>query len=281
MLIQQRVTPIQSPPQGCGTVKVGFDASDCSNKSIYRGILTGYNKAFLVDDSQRRRLIAEDPNSAEILKPILRGRDIRRYRARWAGHWLIATHNGYGEVPAVCVDEYPAVRRHLDQFYNRLERRYDKGRTPYNLRNCAYHAVFGQEKLFWMHMSPTGRFAYSHRESIYCNQKAFVVSGTYLKYLCAILNSDLVTWYVTNTAVTTGMGLIQWDKFVVETIPIPCSSTEQRRSVVEVVDRILRIKKTASTPDTAELEKQLDRLVYTLYDLTDKEIGFVSGSTRI
>ena len=259
----------------------GTPLKDWDDISIYYGIKTGYNRAFIIDTATRDRLVAEDPRSDEIVSPILRGRDIQRYRASWAGLWLIATHNGYDDVPAVRIDEYPAVRRHLDQFYDRLEKRYDKGSTPYNLRNCAYHAVFGQEKLFWMHMSPTGRFAYSHRESIYCNQKAFVVSGTSLKYLCAILNSHFVTWYVTNTAVTTGMGLIQWDKFVVETIPIPSASTEQRRSVVEMVDRILRIKKTGSTPDTTELENHLDRLIYTLYDLTEKEIGFLCGSTTI
>ena len=260
---------------------VGTPLKDWNDISIYYGIKTGYNSAFIIDSVTRDRLVADDPRSEEILKPILRGRDIQRYRARWAGRWLIATHNGHGDVPAVCIDEYPAVRRHLDQFYHRLEKRYDKGRTPYNLRNCAYHAVFDQEKLFWMHMSPTGRFAYSNRESIFCNQKAFVVSGTSLKYLCSILNSHLVTWYVTNTAVTTGMGLIQWDKFVVETIPIPTASEGQRRSVVEMVDRILRFKKTRSTRDTTELENQMDRLIYTLYGLTEKEIGLVSDSTTI
>ena len=124
--------------------------------SIYRGILTGYNAAFIVDKSTRDALVATDPKSAELLKPILRGRDIARYRANWAGLWLIDTHNGYAGVPAVRVDDYPAVKGHLNGFFERLKRRQDQGITPYNLRNCAYHEEFRKPKLFWMHMAPHG-----------------------------------------------------------------------------------------------------------------------------
>ena len=85
--------------------------------SIYYGIKTGYNPAFVVDDETKASLIAEDAKSSEILKPILRGRDIKRYRAQWAGLWLINAHNGYSGVPPITVDDYPAIKRHLDRFY--------------------------------------------------------------------------------------------------------------------------------------------------------------------
>ena len=128
---------------------------------INRGILTGYNEAFIIDDKTKNALVAADPKSADIIKPILRGRDIRRYRARWAGKWLIATHNGYGDVPGINASGYPAVKVHLDQFYPQLQKRQDKGGTPYNLRSCAYYEEFTKEKLIWMDMSPEARFAYS------------------------------------------------------------------------------------------------------------------------
>ena len=176
---------------------------------INYGIKTGYNTAFIIDSEMRAEIIAQDPKSDEIIKPVLRGRDIQRYQAQWAQLWLIDTHNGYGDVPPINIDDYPAVKTHLNKFYERLVLRHDKGLTPYNLRNCAYQAQFKKEKLFWMHMSPRGRFAYSDSE-IYCNQKAFLLTGYSLKYLCAILNSILVTWFIRNTAVTTGMGLTQW-----------------------------------------------------------------------
>ena len=114
------------------------------------GIKTGYNKAFIIDDATKRTLVDKDPNSADIIKPVLRGRDIRRYQAKWAGRWLITTHNGYGHFPPVAISNYPAVKAYLDRSYPQLEKRQDKGRTPYNLRNCVYYKDFAKEKLFWM-----------------------------------------------------------------------------------------------------------------------------------
>ena len=244
--------------------------------TINYGIKTGYNDAFVIDDSTRQALVVEDPNSAEIIKPVLRGRDIQRYRAEWAELWLIDSHNGYGDVPAVNMDDYPAVKTHLDGFYPQLQKRQDKGSTPYNLRNCAYHEDFAKEKLFWMDMSPRGRFAYSETE-MYCNNKGFIMTGSSLKYLCAILNSTLITWFIKNTARTTGEGLTQWEKFSVERLPIPQIPDAKQRPFIRLVDRILEAKDADPLADITELEAEIDRLVYGLYGLTEGEINAVKG----
>ena len=244
---------------------------------INYGIKTGYNEAFVIDDATRDALVAEDPRSAEIVKPVLRGRDVRRWRAQWAGKWLIDTHNGYGGAPAVDVADYPAVKRHLDRFLPALRRRQDKGRTPYNLRHCAYHEDFGKEKLFWMHMTPVGRFAFSGR-GMFCNQKAFMVTGPSLKYLCAVLNSSAVNWIVGNTAVTTGMGLVQWDKFLVESLPIPKISGARQRPLIRLVDAILAAKDADPEADIAAEEREIDRLVYGLYGLDEDDVAAVEGA---
>ncbi len=249
--------------------------------AINYGIKTGYNAAFIIDNDTKEALIAEDPRSADIIKPVLRGRDIKRYRAEWAGLWLIDTHNGYGSIPAVDIDEYPTIKNHLDTFYPQLKKRQDKGRTPYHLRNCAYHEVFRQDKLFWMHMAPYGRFAYSSSEIIFCNQKAFVVTGKFLKYLCAILNSHLITWQVENIAVTTGMGLIQWDKFVVENLPIPKISNEIQQILIHLVDEIIKAKNYDSIVIADEKETEIDRIVYALYGLTEKEITMITPRKKV
>ena len=129
-----------------------------------------------------------------------------------------------------------------------------------------------------MDMSPRGRFAYSDEE-VYCNDKAYFMTGQSLKWLCAILNSHLVTWMVGRIARTTGVGLTQWQKFVVEEIPIPSVPVEQRRPVVERIDRMLRLKETGSHAHARELECQLDRLIFALYGLTAKESELVSVSS--
>ena len=244
---------------------------------INRGIVTGLNKAFIIDNATRDKLIASDPKSAEIIKPVLRGRDIRRFEMNWARLWLINTHNGYADVPAICIDDYPSIKEHLDSFFPDLSNRQDKGKTPYNLRNCAFYEEFAREKLFWMDMSPIGRFAYSDTE-MYCNDKGFLLTGQSLKYLCAVLNSYITTWVLRNNALTTGMGLIQWKKFVVERLPIPKVTAAKQRPFVQLVDQILEAKDADPNADTSELENEIDRLVYDLYGLTDEEKTAVERS---
>ena len=247
---------------------------------INRGILTGYNEAFIINGATRQALVEQDSNSAEIIKPVLRGRDIQRYKAEWADLWLIDTHNGYRDVPGVDVNGYPAVKVHLDHFYSHLEKRQDKGGTPYNLRSCAYYDEFGKEKLFWMDMSPRGRFAYSDTE-VYCNDKGFIMTGLSLKYLCAVLNSAIATWFIKNNALTTGLGLTQWKKFVVERLPIPKIADAQQRPFIHLVNRILAAKDADLSADTSAEEAEIDRLVYELYGLTEEEEAVVEGGEGV
>ena len=238
--------------------------------SIYRGVLTGYNKAFIIDGTTKQALIADDPKSGEIIKPILRGRDIQRYRAKWAGLWLITTHNGHGNVPAVDIDDFPAVKAHLNLFYPQLERRQDKGKTPYNLRNCAYYEEFAKEKLFWIELVESGRFAYDNT-GIYGEATTFVMTGSNVKYLCAILNSTLVRWFLQQTAPTSGMGTPRWKKVYVQEIPIPTISAAEQRPFIRLVDEILEAKSADPDADTGYLEWDIDELVYDLYGLTEEE----------
>ena len=249
---------------------VGRPLKDWGEVRVNRGVLSGYNHAFIIDSDTRHAMIAEDPRSEDIIKPLLRGRDIRRWRPQWQGKWLIDTHNGYGAVPAIDARAYPAVKQHLDRFYQQLKRRQDKGRTPYNLRSCAYHEDFAKEKLFWMDMSPEPRFAYSE-QSMFCNDKGFLLSGPSLKYLCAIANSALVTWWVKNTALTTGLGLLQWKKFTLLQLPIPQLSVEDQQPFIRLVDEILATKDADPASDVAAQEREINRLVYGLYGLTDAE----------
>ena len=245
--------------------------------AIYRGITTGYNEGFIINTATKDALIDADPNSARILKPILRGRDVKRYQAQWAGLWLIATHNGYGDVPLVDVDDYPAVKQHLNKFYPQLQKRQDKGQTPYNLRSCAYYAEFEREKLVWMDLTERGRFAYN-TDSAYCANTAFIMTGQSLKYLCALLNSNLITWFVKHTGLNSGMGVPRWIAFIVETIPIPKIPAAEQRPFIALIDRILAAKANNPAADTSTLEHEIDQLVYQIYQLTHKEIAIIEAN---
>ena len=230
-------------------------------------------------------MVAQDPKSAEIIKPVLRGRDIQRYQAQWAGsvvdcirfHRFVWTSMIIPQsIEGICCPT-TRPRAGTEQSGNDTRLIGSKSRkkthttSGLNLQDtCAYHAQFKKEKLFWMHMSPRGRFAYSNSE-IYCNQKAFFVTGHSLLYLCAILNSTLVTWLIRNTAVTTGMGLTQWDKFVVERIPIPTIAVSEQRRFVHLVECILSAKADNPLAETTCLENEIDELVYSLYELSADE----------
>lgn len=250
--------------------------------SINYGIKTGLNDAFVINDETREALIAKDPKSAKIIKPILKGKDIRRWRVR-PTRWLIDTHNGYGDTERIEVTKYPAVMAHLDKFLARLEDRQDKGATPYNLRSCAYYEEFAREKLFWIDLTEEGRFAHSKRDEVFCLNSAYALSipnngGDHtLGYLCAMLNSRLVTWFMKRTALNSGMGVPRWIKSTVEQIPIPRLAHADQRPFADTTHRIRKAMAHGADPDVATLEAELDRLVYDLYGLRDDEIQVVEG----
>ena len=247
--------------------------------SIYRGILTGYNDAFIVDQATRDALVAEDPKSAELLKPILRGRDIARYHANWAGLWLISTFPSLN----LDIDAYPGIKRHLLSFGK--ERLAQEGRQLprggrsrkktsnawYELQDtCAYHDHFNGEKLLWRDMANTGCFAYSDT-MIFTNDKAFMMTGMNLKFLCAVLNSSAITWLVSKAGLTTGMGLTQWKKFVVEAIPVVQPDSSTLAKIDDAVENVLSMLETGDTQAAREVDETVDRMVVDLYGLTPRE----------
>ena len=259
------------------------------NVKINRGITTGYNDAFIIDNTTKEVLTTEDPNSADIIKPILRGRDIQRYRAKWDGLWLIYS---FREIE---INKYPAIKAHLSQYKSSLEKRTGGARrdrngniiVPYewyelqvDYYNSGRYKEFTKEKLFWMDMSNRGRFAYSE-EKMYCNDKGFVMTGESLKYLCAILNSALITWFIQNTALTTGLGLTQWKRFAVESLPIPKIFAADQNPFIDLVDHILTLKAADQNADVSALENEIDQIVYLLYNLTPEEIAIVEEAAIV
>ena len=254
---------------------------------INYGIKTGYNEAFLVDTATRNALIEDDPKSAEIIKPVLRGRDVRRYRAEWAGNWvIIAKFGSHKTLPR----DHPALYEHLSKHETKLKARgqcqYSRGSATKqgvdypgqhhwleldNNPGDDYLSAFTDEKLFWIELVEQGRFAYSNSE-MYCVNSAYMLTGSSVKYLCGVLNSVLTTWFVRSMALNSGMGTPRWIRSTVDQILVPKASSELEAPVVQLVDRILN----ANTTDS-DAEQEIDRLVYDLYGLTDEEIAAVEA----
>ena len=135
---------------------------------INYGIKTGCNEAFIIDTAKREEILTncqteeERKRTDELIRPILRGRDIKRYEYVDNGLYLINTHNGIkGKLPRIDINDYPAVKAHLDQYWDKISVRADKGDTPYNLRNCTYLEDFNKPKLFYADISRHLNFCFA------------------------------------------------------------------------------------------------------------------------
>ena len=250
--------------------------------SINYGIKTGLDKAFIVDTAERNRLVSEDASSKEILKPILRGRDIRAYSAEWKNLWLIVAHNGVKEIGLrrVDINKYKAVKRYMDRFNSELFSRADQGDTPYNLRNCAYLMDFAKPKIVYPNM--TTRFPFMlDTGGVLVNPKCYILTADkplyFLKYLTGVFNSKTTKLWIWYYCPELNGGAREIHKMCFERLPLPESSQGQQKEISELVDSILTAKKTDPAADTSALEAEIDQLVYKLYGLTDEEIAVVEG----
>ena len=248
--------------------------------TIVRGFLTGYNEAFILDEAGKDQLIAEDQNCAAIIKPILRGRDLKKYSYEFSNNYLINTHNGLkrqGIKKIEVEQEYPKVYQYLASFKPQIEQRLDQGDHWSNLRNCAYLDDFDKPKIIWGEISDKPKFAFDD-DGFYAEATTFLMTGEKLKFLLGILNSKVSEWYFNQISTTTGMGTNRWKKYKIELLPIAGASHEQEVALEVLVDQILTLKKQNPSADTSALENEIDQLVYALYGLTPEEIALVEGN---
>ena len=232
---------------------------------INYGIKTGFNEAFIINGEKRKELIAQDPKSAEIIRPILRGRDIKRYSYEFADLYLINTHNGVKEkgIKRINIEDYPAVKAHLDLFYPQLEKRADQGDTPYNLRNCAYIEDFSKQKIVYSNMCSEPSF-YLDENGFLTNQKCFILTGEYLKFLIAFFNSTLFKYTF-------------WDNF-----PVLGAKGRELSKIFMIEIPVIKPPKEIEIKISNLLDSQnyenIDKLIYELYNLTDEEISFIENT---
>ncbi|WRC40256.1 class I SAM-dependent DNA methyltransferase [Helicobacter pylori] len=266
---------------------------------IYRGILTGCNEAFIIptekrdeilkncDDTQKdERGMSERERTKELIKPILRGKDIKRYSYEWAHLWVINTHNGYtsafkSKIPPIDIEKYPATKAHLDSHHDAIVTRCDQGNTPYHLRNCAYLEDFEKEKIVYpCIMAKEPCFVYEEK-GFYAPAPANIITGdkTEIKYLTALLNSKCIYFAMRKFYMGGGIeGELKTNNL--EKIPIPKiteKNQELARKITDCAERILKSKEKDPKANTQRSEKEIDALVYQLYHLTDEEIKIIEN----
>ncbi|GAA8829770.1 class I SAM-dependent DNA methyltransferase [Helicobacter pylori] len=263
---------------------------------INYGIKTGANEAFIIPTEKREEILnacktqEERKRTEALIKPILRGKDIKRYSYEWAGEWVINTHNGYTsaqkfKIPPIDIEKYPALKSHLDSHYDTIATRSDQGDTPYHLRNCAYLEDFEKEKIVYpCIMAKEPCFVYEEK-GFYAPAPANIITGDKIeiKYITALLNSKCIYFAMRKFYMGGGIeGELKTNNL--EKIPIPKITPENQKLACKITDcakAILEAKEKDPKANTQELEKEIDALVYQLYNLTDEEIKTIEEGQEI
>ena len=164
--------------------------------SINYGIKTGFNEAFYISQEQRDEFIADDPECSTFIVPLIRGRNIERYRFRSDNEWLINTHNGVREQGLERVDvskKHPSVLAHLNKYRDKLKKRQDQGDSWTNLRSCAYLSDFSKPKIVYQEIATTLPFVFDFKHNVFTDTTCFMMSSMSepLGYLTALLNSSV------------------------------------------------------------------------------------------
>jgi len=254
---------------------------------FYYGIKTGFNKAFVIDAATREKLIAEDPNSAELIKPWLRGRDIQKWKVEWAGLYLInipssanrqwpwSNAKSESEAARLFEQTYPAIFRHLSRSKEQLQKRDDQGKFWWELRSCVYYDAFECPKIVYPNITKTNVFAFD-TTGILTNQKCFIIPVDDL-YLLTVLNSKMATRWFRSTLPLLRGGFFEPSAIFMEKFPVFPSTDAQKAPIIERTRTILA---DPDSPDIPRLEAEINNLVYKLYDLTPEEIKIVEGENE-
>jgi len=266
--------------------KSGTPLGEYAGNKLYYGIKTGFNKAFVIDQATCDRLVEEDPRSAEIIKPWLRGQDVKRWRAEWARQYVIFTRRG------IAIDEYPAVREHLALFREKLEPEppdWDRdrdgkwcGRKPGNYKwyeiqdTLDYYTEFEKPKIVYPNICKCPEFAFDETH-LYTNQKCFIIS-TADKCLLGVLNSSVVFFLYRQILPKLRGDFYEPGSIFLRDFPIPDVTPAQRSAIEVLVHRLLKAE--GQGPLVAEWEHELNVLVYELYGLTGDEIRIVEEATK-
>uniref|UniRef100_A0A7C3ND45 site-specific DNA-methyltransferase (adenine-specific) n=1 Tax=candidate division WOR-3 bacterium TaxID=2052148 RepID=A0A7C3ND45_UNCW3 len=281
--------------------KIGKPLKDWDVK-IYYGIKTGLNDAFIIDTEKRNEILANCQDEAErerteaIIKPILRGRDIKRYYYEWAGLWVIGTFPSL----KLDIDDYPAIKKYfLDNFdirqleqsglkYNHLgfNARKKTGNQWFETQDqIAYYQEFEKEKVVYIEIMTDNPeegydfpcYSYDENKCIVLNT-AYILIGERIKYLLGLLNSKFGKFYIKqNVTQLQKRQFRMLAQYIREIFIPPITPTNEPivNQIEALVDKILAAKKQNPHADTSEWEKEIDKLVYRLYDLTEEEVKII------
>ena len=263
--------------------RIGTPLGEYVNGGFYRGVVTGYDDAFIIDKSVRRQLITADERSDELIRPMLRGRNLKKWKTERTGYYLIFTRRG------IDIEQYPAIKQYLNQYRTKLEPKKSpeqkSGRKKGNYKwyeiqdTTAYYAEFEKPKIIY---PETAKSLYG----CYDTTKTFGLKTTYFistddLSLLAILNSRLFDWYARHKFQSLNDpwagGRLQFKKASMKVVPIADRTAAQRSELSYLVKQILADPESNGVRD---IEREIDELVYNLYGLTKEEKALIKRTYR-
>jgi adenine-specific DNA-methyltransferase len=246
---------------------------------IKRGVTTGFDPAFIISHE-----ISSNIANDLIIKPLLKGAHIKKYFTTNSGLNLIFTKRGYD------IESDSLIKAHLFSFFEELKPKKvndTKGRKPgdykwYEIQdNVAYYKNFEKEKIIWALTADKWGFTIDKNKNYLSSGGFMLVSNNLdLNYLLGILNSKLMKFLFHQIGVMTAGGAYTLKKATIEEFPIIINLTSFQNSIIEIVSEIIKIKNKNFDENCTNLEVQLDKLVYELYDLNEEEIAIVEGEVK-
>ena len=231
------------------------------NTKIRLGIATGDNNAFIIDEEKKKEFIKLDVKNGEIIKPLLRGRDIDRYNYTFPNLYVLLTKNGID-----VENEYPNIYDYLDSFGEGFKRRGAKGQHWTNLRACSFFEDFKEEKIVWIELTDIGRFSFCNDEIYLLNSAYFLIPPKELnsKFLLSILNSKVIKFYLKQIANTSGVGTTRWINNYVKDFPIPKINISEQQDFISKSEYMISF-----TEDFVEQSQKFQRTIQRKFELED------------
>ncbi len=261
----------------------GIELGNLSSIEIYRGITTGFNKAFVLKNDVKEEFIEKDKANEEIIRPLLRGRDIKQWQM----------NNNYNIIFSPIgtkINEYPLIKEHLDKYRKELKTRADKGNHYWEFRACSYYENMFAEKIVWAEISPEPAFCVDLDGHIILNSAYLLSSNNEeypLYYLVGLLNSNVTKWIFKRISPHILAERLRFTKQYVSKIPIVNTDINTKEKIMELSKNIMDFTElfnsSNSTPSQKKLlnrqikvnQDELNKIVYELYNLSDNEIAII------
>jgi predicted type IV restriction endonuclease len=274
----------------------GLPIEEYVGTKIYRGILTGLNEAFIIDEKKREELIHEDSRNEELVKPFLTGAESKRYSIKSKRKFIIFTRRG------IDIFQYPSVLRYLEHFKNELSPKKSKeqeiGRKPGNYEwyeiqdSTAYYEDFEKPKIIWGNLATRSSFSLDEKNGFYVNAPACILP-TNSRYVLGILNSKLMSYFLKSICAERHGGFIEQKPVYVSQVPIKKPTNTQEIEITQHVEKMLQLNEKLLkigdklTDERARIEdeikktdSEIDELVYKIYGITESERKTIENSLK-